>query len=238
MRSVPELMVLVPMKPLATAKSRLMPGISDNVRKAVVFLMLERVVASAAEALGPGACRVVGGDEDVWSVAEEAGGDWGSEEGDDLNSSLWLAAQGAFSEGVRAVLYLPADLPQATADDVHAVAAASDALTKPVGVRAQADGGTNALLLPAACAFEPLLGEDSFARHQAAALSRGTPLVVADAPGLAFDVDSSDDLAWAKENVPGFSERLTFWQFQVARMRAPMGIPGEGSPIEGRNAGG
>ena len=204
--------VLVPMKPLATAKSRLSPLVPAGRRQAAALAMLRRVLMAASEALGPEACQVVGGDEVVWGIARGFGCRWAPEPRYDLNSSLWGAMQDAIRSNAVATLFLPADLPMATPSDVEAVVASSDGLSRPAGVLARNDGGTNALLLPAALAFPPLLGEDSFARHAAELQARGTVLVKAGAPGLAFDVDFPQDLAWAEANVDGFASELDRWE--------------------------
>ncbi len=200
--------VVVPMKPLATAKSRLAPEVADATRRAVALLMLRRVLDAAGRALGPAACRVVGGDETVRRVAREAGWGWAPEPGHDLNSSLWLAMERCYEEGAAAVLFLPADLPEISPQDVTAVVAASRGLTRHVGVAARGDGGTNALLLPSGCAFPPELGDASFARHQALALAQGAPLETLAVPGLGFDVDTPADLEWARAHVRGFAAEL------------------------------
>lgn len=204
------------MKPVAEAKSRLWPDVPTGVRQAAVLLMLDRVVRAAVEALGEGACRVVGGDTLVRRIAEEANAEWQPERGHDLNSSLWLAMQSAYGEGRKATLFLPSDLPQATATDMRRIVEASDRLSRPVGVAAGRDGGTNALLMPAAIAFAPLLGHDSFAKHREAARRQGTPLVEVTAPSLSVDVDSPAELAWARANVKGVDSELSKWREWLA----------------------
>ena len=84
-------------------------------------------------------------------------------------------------------------------------------------MRAERDGGTNALLAPSACAFEPLLGQDSFARHREAAERLGAPLVEASAPGVAFDMDTYEDYVWARDNVAGFAAQLDVWRIWLRR---------------------
>ena len=59
------LRTIVPMKPLAEAKTRLWDDLRPLEREAVVLLMLERVAAAAVRATARGACVVVGGDEVV-----------------------------------------------------------------------------------------------------------------------------------------------------------------------------
>ena len=144
-------------------------------------------------------------------MAEAAGAGWIPDPASGLNATLWSAMRTAYADGAQAALFLPADLPLIIPEDVFAVAEASQGYARPVGVEAAADGGTNALLVPASCAFEPRLGEDSFAKHRAAAEAAGSPLVALDAPNLAFDVDTAADYAWAKANVDGFATALGAW---------------------------
>lgn len=203
--------VLVPMKPLATAKSRLAPEVTDSRRQAAALLMLHRVLAAVGSSIGAGACQVIGGDAVVQQIAAHHSVQWRPEPGHDLNSSLWLAMQTAYQNGAQATLFLPADLPEATPTDVRAVVSASQGMTVPVGVRARNDGGTNALLMPAAYALSPSLGEASYARQAAEVRAHGAELQEANAPGLAFDVDTPADLAWAEAHLDGFAAELGRW---------------------------
>jgi 2-phospho-L-lactate guanylyltransferase len=209
---IPPLQVIVPMKPLDQAKSRLWTDMPSLQREGVILMMMDRVVRSAIDAMGPESCRVVGGDPFVRQVAIAAGAVCMDDPGHDLNSSLWLSMLAAYDEGSLATLFLPGDLPGVSADDILAIARASEEYTRPVGVRAANDGGTNALLVPARCVFAPLLGEDSFAKHSGAAERQGEPLVALELSGLAVDMDTYDDLQWAKANVAGFTERISDWQ--------------------------
>ena len=164
--------------------------------------MLERVVRAAVGActVVGGSCTVVGGDDAVRAAAEGAGAGWTPDPAKGLNAALWSAMRTAYADGALAALFLPADLPLITSADVLAVVEASRGYARPAGVEAVSDGGTNALLVPAACAFEPRLGEDSFAKHRAAAEAAGSPLAAVDLPNIAFDVDTAADYAWAKAN--------------------------------------
>jgi 2-phospho-L-lactate guanylyltransferase len=206
------LLVTIPMKPLADAKSRLSPEIPSSIRGAATLLMLRRVIRAVENSIGlDGKCVIIGGDSVVASLVRLIGAVWTEEKGQDLNSSLWLAMQDAFLYGAKAVLFLPADLPQINSDDITAVVDGSDALKFPVIVAAGSDGGTNTILLPVGSSFPPLLGDDSFAIHCEIANKRGTPFKIMTPPGLLFDVDSADDLNWAVDNLVDFAEELALW---------------------------
>ena len=205
------LRTIVPMKPLAEAKTRLWDDLPSLERQAVVLLMLERVVTAALNATARGACVVVGGDEVVREVAEASGARWVPDHATGLNAALWAAIQTAYTDGAEATLFLPGDLPLVTYDDVLTLVAASDQYTRTVCVRASSDGGTNALLQPAGTAFEPLLGERSFEKHCEAAAAAGAALVTPDLPRVAFDLDTRADYEWAKGNVAWFARSVYDW---------------------------
>ena len=206
------LRTIVPMKPLAEAKTRLWNDLRPLERQALVLLMLERVVAAVVSATTRGACVVVGGDGVVREVAESSGARWVPDDAGGLNAALWAAMQAAYADGAEAALFLPGDLPLILDDDVRALATASDGYAAMVCVRASSDGGTNALLQPAGTAFEPLLGERSFEKHSEAATAAGVPLVTPDLPRLAFDLDTRADYEWVKENVAWFAQSVYDWE--------------------------
>lgn len=220
---VSPLRVIVPMKPLDQAKSRLWTNVPTLERESVTLLMLDIVVRAAVAALGPTAVRVVGGDKLVQRVVAEAGATWSEDAGGGLNPSVLAAMRSAYLDGCAAALFLPGDLPMLEPSDIAAIATESKGNTQPVGVRAEPDGGTNALLVPATCAFGPRLGEDSFAKHTTAALEVGATLVALDLPHVAFDMDSFDDFVWARENIAGFAQKLYDWQAWLRDRREAQG---------------
>ncbi|MBM3939989.1 MAG: 2-phospho-L-lactate guanylyltransferase [SAR202 cluster bacterium] len=213
----PPLRVIVPMKPIANGKRRLAAGVPDPTREALAAMMLHHVVGTVTAALGNGACWVIGGDAYVRRLAREAGGTWLDDHGADLNGTVLHGMLRAYEEGSAAALFLPADLPMATPDDIHAIVAASDGLTRPVGVEATNDGGTNALLIPAGLDVTPALGHRSYSRHRMAVERAGSRLTPAPAFGLVFDLDEPDDLAYAKANIPGFVAGLDHWEQRLLR---------------------
>ena len=202
------------MKPLDQAKSRLWTDVPSLQRNGVTLMMLDSVVRAAVSAIGPTAVCVVGGDAAVRDVAAEAKAEWVEDSGGGLNASLWAAMGAAYRGGCLATLFMPGDLPMIEADDVVQIAMGSEEYARPVGVRSS-DGGTNALLVPAAHAFEPRLGIKSFAKHAVAAYESGASLKVLDLPRVAFDVDSFDDFQWARDNIPGFNQKLYDWQAKL-----------------------
>lgn len=225
----PALWIVIPMKPLTEAKMRLASRLMETERRGVALAMLAHVTSVASTAVGREQCIVVGGDELVEEAARESGARWEPERGHDLNSSLTLAMAQCWADGAQAVLVLPADVPMLAASDIDVLLDASDGLTQPAGVMAMSDGGTNAMLWPAGVHFAPSFGERSFGRHQSNAAAAGRPLALAPAPGLAFDVDTVDDLDYANANVTRFRESVAEWthRAQVWMAEHPLRAPWE-----------
>ena len=167
--------------------------------------MLDHVLDAILGTCEAEACKVIGGGSLVRWITEEKRCIWLDEPGYDLNSSLWESMRMSFNQGSRAILFLPADLPKATTKGVSQVIVDSWNLSRPVGVPALNDGGTNALLLPKAISFPPQLGTLSYLRHSQEIDIRGMKIVNVDAPDLTFDVDTPWDLRWAENHVEGFA---------------------------------
>src|SRR5207244_521200 len=105
------------------------------------------------------ATTVIGGDADVRQLSEASGAGWRPEPSVGLNQSLAEVLRTAGSENV---LYLPADLPLLTPEDIETLLDTD----KHVAIAPDRWGsGTNALLLPAASGFRPALGAGSLALH-------------------------------------------------------------------------
>ena len=195
------IVAVIPMKPLIESKTRLAGVLSQRERADLSLAMFARVVAAAHEALG--AVWVIGGDEAVRMTTERLGALWLQDPGKDLNDSLAFALDRACKAEVSAI-YLPADLPFITAIDIEKVVQASSKGKTLTLSPAQQDGGTNAMLIPKCVSFPPLLGKDSFNRHNRQATSLGIPYAVCLTEGLGLDLDTPDDLAQCDSLRPGF----------------------------------
>ena len=212
-----ETVVIVPMKPLARAKTRLSGELTPPERMALSLNMLRRVLQAIVGAV-PGlpedatveSLWVVGGDSDVSRVAREEGAAWVEEESADINETLWLSFQRAFDSG-KAALFLPGDLPFLKPRDIYTMVGASGHLKHLTLAAARHGNGTNCILVPPGLPhqFRPLLGPDSWRRHLAQAASLGLSLVICYSQGLAYDLDTLEDLKAYEYMEPGLLEKLT-----------------------------
>ena len=206
---------IVPMKPLALAKTRLSGELTPAQRAAISRNMLRRVL-QAVVGLGLGKDSpvedvwVVGGDPDIDRIATKEGAKWLEEEGNDINESLWLAFRRAFDSG-KAALFMPGDLPFLKPKDVYGMVGASGRLKNVTLSPARRSGGTNGILVPPDLPqpFHPLLGPNSFKRHLAQAVSLGVSAAIYHSPGLAFDLDTAEDLRAYEFMEPGLLDKLT-----------------------------
>lgn len=198
-----ELAILIPVKRLDEAKSRLAGVLDEEHRRALMRELIDRVAGAAREA----ACGR------IWlATSDPAGPALAAELGVDIVSDGGLAWNQGLEHARRQldptpdrVLYLAGDLPLLTAAEVRELASAGPSRGIVIG-RAR-DGGTNALLVSPADALMPQFGEHgSAAVHRYAALAAGLRVVVLDLPGVAHDIDTPQDIVDAGLPLPGASQ--------------------------------
>lgn len=186
--------VIVPIRGLASGKTRLAGLLDGAGRSALNAALLRRVLGAVAAAEGGLARCIVGaGAEDAARLARGCGAQVllaGDRVG--LNRTLEAARRLAITGGASQVLALMADLPEVSGAALRALLAAAPA--HGAALVADKEGvGTTGLLLPADCALPYMFGPGSLARHHGGLLACGLqPLVWRD-PALAFDLDTPQD---------------------------------------------
>ena len=185
------LFVVVPVKDLGSAKSRLSPALDPVERVDLTLHMLDHVLTTLRKASVENVC-VVSPDNAVLDTARERGATPLSQESRGLNPALEEARLWAIRQGASKLLILPADLPLLTAPDILALLEEG----KPgVGISPdKAQTGTNALLLQPPDVLPFAFGPGSFEAHLRLARERGLDVSVHDLPNLAFDLDTAEDL--------------------------------------------
>jgi 2-phospho-L-lactate guanylyltransferase len=184
--------VLIPLKRLDAAKTRLAPALTNVERGRLMAGMLAWVARAAVRA-GAGRVALASSDPAAPAVARRLGVECVSDGGLPWNEGL-VHARSLLHRPAAAVLYLAGDLPLADAADVAALVEAGGDGTAVIG-RAH-DGGTNALWVCPAAAIVPAFGAARSASvHAARAQDHGLTTVMLDRPGIAHDVDTPADLA-------------------------------------------
>ena len=188
--------VIVPVRGIASGKSRLAPALDGESRAAFNEWLLAHTLDAVREWRGGlDSCLVVSACERALAIAASLGAGTVREAGvSGLNAAALSGLREAAACGAGAVLVLPCDLPRLNAPALSALA--SDARRFDVTIAPdEAGAGTNALVVPTSRAFEFGFGEQSFEHHSRAARQRRLTLGVHRSAALAFDVDTPGDYA-------------------------------------------
>ncbi|MBE0616179.1 MAG: 2-phospho-L-lactate guanylyltransferase [Burkholderiales bacterium] len=195
--------ILVPVRGLASGKSRLAAVVSADERRALNAQMLDRTLEAIAQSgeapelpRNPLAqCIVVSADADVLDLARLRGAqalDEGRNTG--LNAALELARAKANAQGATRLLVLAADIPEVDAAALERLDRAIPANSAAV-ISDKIGTGTNGLLLPARANICFAFGVDSLVQHRTALEALGIDTRIWHDPALAFDLDTAADYA-------------------------------------------
>ena len=186
---------LLPTKPLALAKSRLGPHLSDADRQALSFAMFHDVLECLCRAHHVDAVAVVTADRRLLDLAMRMRAlaiDEGSPRG--LNAAAALGTAKCVEQGATSVLIVLSDLPLVTAEEIDALYADLPPAPHVRLARSHEGLGTNALLRVPPTAISTRFGGRSFQDHVSAAADAEVSCSDVDLPGLSFDIDTIDDL--------------------------------------------
>ena len=187
--------VVVLIKDFNSAKQRLQPALGPRSRRALARRNAQLAVraASAGDHV-----LVVAGSEQVAALAKK----WGAAvllepRPEGQNVAARRGINRAVEAGAEAVLLLSSDLPLVTVTAVGELLAVAALHSSPVAVAAPAvgRGGTNALYLRPPDAIGLHFGDDSLAKFQHEAGTKGVAFVVHQSEAMALDVDEPADLA-------------------------------------------
>ena len=186
--------IIVPHRGLEAAKTRLAPSLSADEREALARQLLERVLSAAREACDD--VVVITPSAALAPVVEPSGARLVVQRGMGLNEGLEQARFDALVDDLVTLVILHGDLPNLHGADVQALVDALPASGPAVAIAPDRAGtGTNGLVLrpPGVMSFR--FGPGSFAAHLAEAERAGVPVVAVNRAGLAFDLDTPEDLA-------------------------------------------
>lgn len=202
----PQVVPIIPMKPLTEGKSRLSKFLTREQRADLSLGMLRRVI-SAIKGASLDVFWVVGGDTRVRNETRNSDGLWIEDLARNLNDTVTKAFERALSQGC-SVIYLPGDLPFVKASDIHSLLRSSSRQRNITLAPARRDGGTNGILVPHGLPFRPELGRRSFSKHLSQAAKMGVSVAICYSPGLGYDLDTIDDLESYEHMEPGLLQRL------------------------------
>ena len=183
--------IVIPIKGLRTGKSRLAHLMPDDARSALNRHLVERSLRIAASIGKPAYILAVSPDADVGDLAGDLSVYFLHQATCGLNEGL---AEAARQLPRRRTVYIAADLPDLSGDDIRALIDVPGIAIAPD----QREQGTNALSLPTPTAIGFHFGPNSFGLHRADAMKSGFALETIKRAGLAFDLDTEVDLARLK----------------------------------------
>lgn len=194
-----KLAAIVPLNSRTQAKTRL-SSVLDAASRANLSRWLAWRVVNALHQAQVAHIGVVSPDNDILRWAWQSGAQPVRQITSGLNDALELGRQWALRRHAEALLIVLGDLPLVTRDDILAMAANAESednrptLPSVTIAPDRAGKGTNMLLLYPPTAIPFAFGEESLAQHSALARAAGIEPRIVDLPGVAFDVDTPDDL--------------------------------------------
>ena len=191
---------ILPVKPLALAKSRLSNVLSVAEREALSRELFINTLQTINQVSGIERTLVVSRDTAALALAREYGAYTVTESGSPLlNQALGRATVVATSFKAHAVLVLPTDLPFITPEDVKSILAYSDDVPSVAIVSNREGNGTNALLVSPPGLIRYAYGVPSFEPHVEQARATGASVHVLHLPNIQFDLDWPADLVYYRK---------------------------------------
>ncbi len=188
--------VIIPVKPLNRAKSRLAQVLSPQQRQELAETMFRHVLQVVNKVPQIMGTLVVSRDGRALSIAREYGARTVQESGaPELNSALMRATQVVARWHANTVIVLPADLPMISEVDLSdMVEVGRGSLTTVVIATDENEDGTNAMLIRPPGLIPYAYGAGSFQRHVELARRAGASVHVYQSSRLALDIDVPQDL--------------------------------------------
>jgi len=194
--------IVIPIKNLAYAKQRLSGALSAPERSGLVMAMLEDVLGRLTE-LDHGRVWVVSCDDHALDMAQMFGAV-------PLREIRSVGYNAAIITWIRAlpdegnVAIIPGDLPLASETELRDLVAPVAGSTPQIRIAPSHDfEGTNGLFLSSKRLIRPAFGSSSFARHFKLSRAMSIEPDVLNAPMMAHDVDTREDLEFLIQQQPG-----------------------------------
>lgn len=184
----------MPHRGLEAAKTRLATSLSPDERIFLASQLLQRVLKVAREVSDD--VVVISPSRPLREIVEPSGSRLVIQRGMGLNEGLEQARFDALADAIETFVVLHGDLPNLQATDIETLLGALPAGGSPgVAIAPDRAGtGTNGLVLRPPGVIGFCFGKGSFAKHVAQVEAAGVPLVAVNRAGLAFDLDTPQDL--------------------------------------------
>lgn len=193
--------VVIPVKSLARAKARLSSVLEDKERENLARYMLEDVLRALCESVEVTQISIVGSDKQLNAIAETSAFQVVPDTAGNLNGALGEALTLLMAGGTTELLIMHADIPLVTGAAIdNFIRQHREGLCQKLDeaavslVPAEADGGTNALILSPPDVVPLVFGADSCRRFRESATGRGIDVQFFQSTEVSLDIDTPDDL--------------------------------------------
>lgn len=199
--------VIIPVKPLRLAKSRLAKILTPEQRQLFAEAMLRRVLAVVKSVPQVAGTLVISRDNHALAIAREYGAKTIQETGaPELNAALTRATSVIASWGSEAILVIPADLPLIAPEDVISIIELGQHPRSIVLATDRNRDGTNALLIRPPGLIDYAYGDGSYQRHAVNGRDAGAVVSVYESERMLQDIDLPEDI----ENYQRMVQRGTY----------------------------
>lgn len=187
--------IIVPHRGLEAAKTRLATSLAPEERMLLASQLLQRVLKVARQ-VAPDVV-VISPSRALAEIVEPSGARLLVQRGLGLNEGLEQARFDALVDDLDVLIVLHGDLPNLQPEDITTlIEALPDGDEAAVTIAPDRAGtGTNGLVLRPPGVIRFRFGVGSFAAHVDEVARAGVPLVAVNRAGLAFDLDTPEDLA-------------------------------------------
>lgn len=202
------LWVIIPVKPLRLAKSRLAAILTPGERERFAETMLRHVLKTVRAVPQVTGTLVISRDNHALAIAREYNAKTIQESGaPELNAALMRATSVVGSWRSDAVLILPADLPLIQPEDITNIIELGAANTPSVVISTDRDkNGTNALFIRPPGLINYAYGDGSYHHHGVEARDAGAVVHVYESDRMLQDIDMPQDI----ENYQRMVQRGTY----------------------------
>ena len=187
--------VIIPVKRLDNAKSRLSSILTDDERKHFCLKMLEDVLETVNSTKHPHETVVISKDPTVSKIAKNFEVAYLKERKTGLNKAVSEAVDWCVEMGAASVLVLPADIPSVMPTELERIFTLEEKASMVIS-SSRNGKGTNALLLTPPNVSPTFYGPHSFQRHIKEAKKLKISCRRYRSPGLALDIDTIEDLTY------------------------------------------
>ncbi len=185
--------VIIPFKGVMESKSRLVSGISDDMRKRLVIAMLSDVISAVTFSKKVSHLIVITSDKKIENVMPKNATLLLEDKPRGINQAIIEATEYSINMNAEATLVIPADLPLITPQDINTII--SKGKSKPAVILSPSlTGGTNILYRTPPQIIEPKFGRNSFHAHLNESKKMNIEPKIYSSPRVSLDLDEIEDV--------------------------------------------